>query len=147
MALSITDILGGTLISSVKGIIEEFHASPEVKAQLQAALDANATVLAQKQIELQEKLEDSYQKELETASANIRAEAQSGDNYTRRARPSYVYCVLVILLGNFLVFPLIGKMPVSFPDALYWLFGSCILGYTGARSWDKRTAAQNGNGK
>jgi holin (3TMs family) len=147
MGLSITDILGGTLISSVKGIIEEFHASPEVKAQLQAALDANAAALAQKQIELQETLEASYQKELDTAGANIRAEAQSGDAYTRRARPSYIYVTLVILLGNYFLFPLLGKNPVAFPDALFWLFGSCILGYTGARSWDKRTAAAAQNGQ
>jgi holin (3TMs family) len=147
MGLSITDILGGSLLESVKGIISEFHASPEQKAQLQAALDANAAAIAQKQIELQEKLEDSYQTELNTASANIRAEMLTGDKFTVRARPSYIYVVEVILLGNFLVFPLLGKTPVSFPTDLYYLFGVCITGYIGARSWDKRTAAAAQNGK
>ena len=143
MPLSITDILGGSAVSAVKGMIEEWHLSPEQKAQFQAAIDANKTTIDAKQIEYQEKLEDSYQKELDTASANIRAEMLTGDKYTVRARPSYIYTVLVILLGNFLVFPLLGRSPVTFPDNLYWLFGACILGYTGARSWDKRTLTQS----
>jgi Holin of 3TMs, for gene-transfer release len=147
VTLSITDILGGSAATAVKGIIEEFHLSPAEKAQFQAAVDANAAVVQQKQIEYQEKLEDSYQHELDDASANIRAEAQSGDRYTSRARPSYIYVTLWILLGNYFLFPLIGKQPVTFPDALFWLFGSCILGYTGARSWDKQAAtnATKGN--
>ena len=147
MGLSLTDILGGSLISSVKGMIEEFHASPEQKMQLQAVLDANAAALAQKQIELQEKLEDSYQTELNTASANIRAEMLTGDKFTVRARPSYIYWTELILFINYAVFPMIGKTPVAFPSDLFWLFGACILGYTGARSWDKKTATIAANGK
>jgi hypothetical protein len=134
---SLTDILGGSLIDSVKGMIGEFHLSPEKKAEIQAAVDANATAIAAKQLELQEKLEDSYQAELQTASANIRAEAGSGDKYTTRARPSFLYAMECILIANYLLFPIIGHAPVQFPDALFWLFGSCMLGYTGARTWEK----------
>lgn len=109
MALSIQDILGGSAITAVKGIIEEFHVSPELKAQMQAAVDANATTIRAKEIEYQEKLEDSYQTELNTASANIRAEMLTGDKFTVRARPSYIYWCELILGVNFVLFPLMGN--------------------------------------
>jgi Holin of 3TMs, for gene-transfer release len=144
MAFSLTDILGGSLGTAFKDIVSQFHMSPEDKAKFQAEIDANAAALAVKQIEYQQKLEDSYQVELTTASANIRAEASSGDKYTSRARPSFIYVMLLILTANFIVFPLLGKPALNFPDALFWLFGSCMLGYTGARTWEKVQATQAG---
>lgn len=134
----LTDILGGNLVDSVRGIISSFHLSPEDKAKFQAAIDANQAAIAQKQIEYQEKLEESYQHELDNASANIRAEANSGDKFTQRARPTYIYVMLGILACNYIVLPLLQRPPVTFPDALFWLFGSAILGYTGARTWEKQ---------
>ncbi len=131
------NILGGTLIDSVKGIIGEFHASPEVKAQMQAALDANKTQIDLAQLNLEAKAEDVLARETEAASGNIRAEAASGDKYTSRARPSFLYVMLGILATNYVLFPLLGKAALVFPDALFWLFGSCMLGYTGARTWEK----------
>jgi hypothetical protein len=83
-------------------------------------------------------------REVEAASANIRAEATTGDKFTSRARPSFIYVMLVILVANYIVFPLGGKTPLNFPDALFWLFGSCMLGYTGARSWEKVTVFGQG---
>lgn len=132
-------ILGGNLASFVGGLIDKFHLSPEDKAKFQAAVDANQTQLALAQLDLQGKAQDELAREVEAASGNIRAEAASGDKYTSRARPSVIYVVLVILSANYIVFPLLGKAPLAFPDALFWLFGSCVLGYTGARSWDKFT--------
>jgi hypothetical protein len=137
MGALLGNILGGNLLSTVKGLIEEFHASPELKAQMQAAVDANAAQIALAQIKLQESAQDELAREVEAASANIRAEAGSGDKYTSRARPSFVYVMLGILTANFIAFPLLGKPALAFPDALFWLFGSCMLGYTGARTWEK----------
>jgi len=54
--------------------------------------------------------------------------------------------MLGILVANFVVFPFIAKPPIAFPDALFWLFGSCMLGYTGARSWEKYAAFGQGKG-
>jgi hypothetical protein len=130
-------ILGGNVASFVGGLIDKFHMSPEDKAKFQAAVNANQTQLALAQIDLQKKAEDELQSEVQAASANIRADAASGDKYTSRARPSVIYVVLVILTANYLVFPLLGKPLLALPDPLFWLFGSCVLGYTGARSWDK----------
>jgi hypothetical protein len=138
------NILGSTLVDSVKGLIDEFHTSPELKAQMQAAVDANKTQIDLAQLALESKTQDVLARETEAASANIRAEAQSGDKYTSRARPSFLYVMLGILACNYVAFPLLGKTPLAFPDALFWLFGSCMLGYTGARSWEKYASLGQG---
>ncbi len=138
MGFSIQDILGGSLADSVKGIIAEFRLSPDERAKFQAAVDANANALAQKQIEYQEKLEDSYQVELQTAGANIRAEAATGDKYTSRARPSFLYVIEIILGWNYIFVPIFHGAPIPLPSELLELFGFCMLGYTGARTWEKR---------
>ena len=132
-------ILGGNVASFIGGLIDKFHLSPEDKAKFQQAVDANQTQLALAQLDLQKKAEDTVQAEVESASANIRAEANTGDKYTSRARPSFLYVMLIILVANYIAFPLLGKSPLAFPDALFWLFGSCMLGYTGARTWEKVT--------
>ena len=137
-------ILGGNVASFVGGLIDKFHLSPEKKAEFQAAIDANQTQLSIAQLDLQKKAEDTVARETEAASANIRAEAASGDKYTSRARPSFLYVMLGILATNYVVFPLLGKAALVFPDALFWLFGSCMLGYTGARTWEKYTILGQG---
>ena len=48
-----------------------------------------------------------------------------------------MYIVEFILLWNYVAVPLFKQMPVVLPEPLFWLFGSAVLGYTGARSWEK----------
>jgi hypothetical protein len=129
--------LGGNIGKIFTDVVGQFHESAEDKAKFQAAIDANAAILQQKQIELQEQAQQEMAREVEAASANIRADAASGDKYTSRARPSFIYLMLLVLTANYVVFPLIGKPALEFPDALFWLFGSTMLGYTGARTWEK----------
>jgi len=130
-------ILGGGVGQLFKDVVGTFRLSAEDKAKFQAAIDENAKEVQLAQIALEAKVQDTLARETEAASNNIRAEAASGDKYTSRARPSVIYVVLAILSANYVVFPLAGKAALTFPDALFWLFGSCVLGYTGARSWDK----------
>ena len=137
MGFDLGTILGSNLGQTFKDVIGAFKLSPEKKAEMQAAVDANAHEIAVKQAEYESKLLDAQSKEIETASANIRAEAQSGDKYTSRARPSFIYMMLLIMICNYVVFPIVGRTPIQFPDPLFWLFGSCMLGYTGARTWEK----------
>lgn len=130
-------ILGANLGQVFKDVVGTFHLDPEKKAEFQAAVDANQAQLALKQLDLEAKADETLSREVEAASANIRAEASSGDKYTSRARPSFIYIMLGILLANYVAFPILKMPPIQFPDALFWLFGSCMLGYTGARTWEK----------
>ena len=137
MAFSIGDILGGGLGKLVKDVVGTFKLDPGVKAQIDAEVARNNHELAIKELEIQARIEEAHTKEIEAASGNIRAEAQSGDRYTSRARPSFIYVMLLILVCNYILFPFIHRTPIDYPEALFWLFGSAILGYTGARSWEK----------
>lgn len=129
--------LGSNLGEFFKDVVGEFHLDAADKAKFQQAIADNAKEVQLAQIELEAKAQDELAREVEAASANIRAEATSGDKYTSRARPSFLYVMLGILAANYVLFPLIGKTALAFPDALFWLFGTCMLGYTGARTWEK----------
>jgi hypothetical protein len=130
-------IFGGGVGELFSKVVGTFKLDPKVKAELEAAAAAHQFELAKIQMELESKIADFQAREIEAAGANIRAEAQSGDKYTSRARPSFLYVMLAIFICNYIVFPLANKPPLQFPDALFWLFGSCMLGYTGARTWEK----------
>lgn len=130
-------LIGGNLGELFSKIVGTFKLSPETAAQLQLAQMAHAADLQKMENELEATAQATLAREVEAASANIRAEATSGDRYTSRARPSFIYVMLGILVANYVVFPLLEHPAIQFPDALFWLFGSCMLGYTGARTWEK----------
>jgi Holin of 3TMs, for gene-transfer release len=133
----LSQILSGGTGELFAKIVGSFKLSPEKQAELMELKDQHAAELARLDAELQQKVLEAQQAEVAAASANIRAEAQSGDRYVSRARPSFIYLMLLIFFFNYVVFPLMGKTALQYPDALFWLFGSCMLGYTAARSWEK----------
>jgi|WetSurMetagenome_2_1015567.scaffolds.fasta_scaffold460992_1 hypothetical protein len=141
----IGDVLGSPLKDLVLGVLDRVKASPQVKQEIQKQMEQNDFELQKMQLEIQARTQEAISREIEIASANIRAEAASGDKFTSRARPSFIYVMLVIFICNYIVFPIARVQAILFPDPLFWLFGSCMLGYTGARTWEK--LAGNGNGK
>jgi hypothetical protein len=130
-------LIGGNVGDLFQKIVGTFKLSPEKAAELKELADQHAVDLQKIQLDMEAKAQDTLAREVEAASANIRAEATTGDKYTSRARPSFIYIMLFILLANYVIFPLWRMTPLAFPDALFWLFGSCMLGYTGARTWEK----------
>lgn len=142
MGIDITSILGGSLADAVSGIIGHFKADPTVVAQAQAAAAANQAALQEKQLDLQAKLDEAVSNEVTAAAANIQAEAKSGDKYTSRARPTFMYIVEAVLAFNYIVIPLVhlfgrSVAPFALPDNVMYLFGVSITGYTAFRSFDK----------
>lgn len=83
----------------------------------------------------------------------ILAEANSSDPWTSRARPSFLYviyiCILFALPMGFLSAydPVIATNVAAgfkawlaaIPEALWTLFGVGYLGYTGARTYEKKS--------
>lgn len=81
----------------------------------------------------------------------ILAEAQSEDKWTSRARPSFLYVVYILLLGGLPMGVLYAVSPATatqiaagfnqwlkaIPSELYDLFKWVMLGYIGARSFEK----------
>jgi hypothetical protein len=129
-------IVGGDPIGGISKLIEEFHLSPEQKTQIQAA----AAQLEERREEIEAARDQALD---DIAGQNIRAETESQDKYTARARPTFLYIIEGILFWNFILLPSMqlatGKppAPIVLPSDLLWLFGACVLGYTGARSLDK----------
>lgn len=89
---------------------------------------------------------------LEVRLSAIVAEAQSTDPWTSRARPSFLYCMYVMILSSipmgflFAIKPDIAQAVIvgvqgwlgAIPEPMWVLFGAGYLGYTTARSWDKK---------
>jgi hypothetical protein len=100
-------------------------------------------------------MELAQQGELKKLTARmgvIRAEAQSKDPWTSRARPSFMYVIYLVILVNCVIAPFAS---IFFPDAtgvyfqniaqgfdaipgeVWATFTAGYLGYTGARTYEK----------
>jgi hypothetical protein len=90
--------------------------------------------------------------ELQISMSAIIAEAKSKDKWTSRARPSFLYTMYILILTCipmgiiFAIKPDIAAAVTlgvqnwlhAIPEEMWTLFGAGYLGYTGARSFDKR---------
>ncbi|HEV2425874.1 MAG TPA: 3TM-type holin [Terriglobia bacterium] len=129
-------LVGGDPLKSIGDLIDQFHVSPEQKAEMQQAAQ---------QLEVQrEQIEAARDEALaEIQGQNIRAETQSEDAYVRRARPTFLYVMILGMAFSLVVFPILNLVTnktllvVQIPDAYLELFGVAFLGYTGARTWEK----------
>ena len=127
-------VFGGNIGDSVSKIVGLFKVSPELVEEHKFELEKIQAELVSKQL-------DAASLEVQAASSNIQAEEKSGDKYTERSRPTFIYMCEVILAFNCIFVPawqMFTKQPITFlplPHELYWLFGSCVLGYTGASHW------------
>ena len=129
-------LVGGDPIKSIGDLIDQFHVSPEQKAQMQQA--AQELEVQREQIEA---ARDEALADLQ--SKNITAETTSEDAFVRRARPSFLYVMIIGIAFSIIVFPILnlvthrGLQVVDIPDPYLQLFGVAFLGYTGARTWEK----------
>lgn len=124
--------LGNTLIT-------KFFPDPKERAE------AKLTLLRMQQ--------EGELKSIEVQMSAILAEAKSQDKWTSRARPSFLYVIYFMILASLPMGLLYAAYPLTahaiaigmkewlsaIPEALWGLFGAGYLGYTGARTWDKRT--------
>ena len=109
---------------------------------------------AQAALELERLRQAGEFKELDAAMSAIIAEANSSDPWTSRARPSFLYVFYFILLALVVFAPLVGIMKPeamrlffdnvkygfeAIPEALWWTFSAGYLGYTTARTYEKKT--------
>lgn len=128
-------------ISGILGIggklIDKLFPDPEQKAKAQLELL---------------KMEQSGELEtVKTQLSAIIAEANSADPWTSRARPSFLYCVYILLLWSIPMGVLTVFKPESaatftagfsawlqaIPEEILTLFGVVMTGYVVGRSWEK----------
>ena len=124
-------------------LIDKLFASPEEKHKAQLEL-----------LKLQQT------DELETMKVEmsaILAEAQSSDPWTARARPSFLY-VMVLMIASAIPFSILwafnpetgsrmaeglGHWLKAIPSDLWMLFGAGYLGYGGMRTFEKMKGVAN----
>jgi len=96
--------------------------------------------------------QNGHLKELEIGLSAIIAEANSADKWTSRARPSFLYVVYLLLLSSIPMGILFAFQPEvaqnvilgfqgwldAIPDNIITLFGTVMLGYVGARTYEKK---------
>ncbi|HFQ15645.1 MAG TPA: hypothetical protein ENK41_04755 [Rhodobacteraceae bacterium] len=131
------EILGG-VIKPLFSIIDDLFTSDEERAEAKRRLLSD---------EGQRKIRD-----LQVRLSAILAEAQSRDPWTSRARPSFLYIIYIMILAAVPMGVLSAFHPdvserviagmqgwlAAIPDSLWGLFGAGYLGYSAARSWDKK---------
>jgi hypothetical protein len=133
----IQDILGGTLLESVKGLIDSFHLSPEKAAEFKQVIADNSKEIEIAQIEADSKIADSLSKETQAAIDAYAREQTSDDSYTKHWRPTFGYMVTLLLFWNYAMLPLFHVAPVTIPDRLFEMFGALLLVAIGGRSFEK----------
>ncbi len=103
-------------------------------------------------LELLKQQQQGSLQEAETQLSAIIAEAQSQDPWTSRARPSFLWVIYILLLAGIPMGVLFAISPETannittgfkdwlsaIPEPYIQLFGVGYLGYTGARTLDKR---------
>ncbi len=136
--MALFDALISPALKAVSDIIEQFHLSPEEKLQAQQAI-ADASDKARTAA-------FDYDVQLNAIAAKtIQTEESSGDKFTQRARPAFMYVIIAVLAFNYIGLPLaqiFGSkvLPIELPADLLTLFGVTICGYVTARSVDKALA-------
>ncbi len=129
------DSLVKPALDSVNDLIGQFHMSPEDKAKATQAI-ADASAKAQQTAA-------DYDIQLNSiAGQNIRADASSGDKFTARARPSFMYVIILVLAFNYIGLPIAQIFgshvaPIQLPGDLLTLFGVCVTGYVMSRTAEK----------
>lgn len=129
-------LIGGDPVKSISDLIDQFHISPEQKAQMQQAAQ---------QLELQrDQLVAARDEALaELQSKNIITDTSSSDSFVRRARPAFLWMMIAAMGVNLIIFPIInaamhrGLTMLEIPSSYLDLFGAAFLGYAGMRSWEK----------
>ena len=115
------------------------------------------------QVQAQKELESfAYSKAAEILKGKIlliKSEAESEDNYVRRARPTFLYVIYIYLLSAlpfavfYVCYPDKCKLALegfaiylnAIPSEFITLFGIGYLGYTGARQYGKFAKLKNLN--
>lgn len=142
MAFNLATLLGSNLGDLFKEVIGAFKVDPTVKAQLQAAVDANAAILEQKELDLDSKIQDAVAAQIDVD----KQEASSENVFVAGWRPFIGWVCGVGLACQFIVGPLfmwaatLLKHPTPFPTLdlgtlMTLLLG--MLGLGGMRTYEK----------
>jgi len=139
-----TDVIGGNLGKLFKEVVGTFKLDPAKKAELEAAIDQNEHEIQLKEFELQVKAIDAENTLVSAQKEVVVAEMQQGDNYTKRARPTIVYCGLGFIALNYVLLPYIafftgfGPPKIELPSDFWYAWTGVVGIWSIGRTMEKK---------
>lgn len=124
----------------------------EIGAKLIDKLIPDKEAAAKAKLDLLTQQQAGDLRELEISMSAILAEANSGDPWTSRSRPAFLWVFYALLVCLVIVAPFVGVFAPAgmaqfyvnvsagfkaMPDELWWTFTTGYLGYTAARQYGK----------
>jgi hypothetical protein len=131
------------VVSATGAALDNLFTSDDEKGKNKIAMMQIAVAAEQSKRELEEKLEEAYLKDADSLRQQIKSEVESQDPYVRRGRPSFLYVFYLIIIFNYIVFPILtafnlpGQIVINIPGDLWAVFGVGYIGYGFMRSYDK----------
>ena len=123
------------MVDSLGGVIDKFTLSKQEKQQFKLEMQGQL-------MQMEQQLQESYQKELDTRAQVIKTELTQGDNYTKRARPTIIYAGLLFILIVYVLVPVFSeaRLTIELPDEFWWAWGTVVGVYGVGRSFEKAGA-------
>jgi len=127
------------VVDSIGGILDKFTLSKEEKEEIKMEMQS-------KLIQVDNELEQTYRKELETRAEIVKTELTHGDNYTKRARPTIIYMGLLFIFIVYVLVPVIAyiggvsneNLPnIDLPKEFWWAWATVVGIYGAGRSAEK----------
>ncbi|HEV2424298.1 MAG TPA: 3TM-type holin [Terriglobia bacterium] len=158
--MDVRNILGKIGLATAKAGVDAAGAIPGVGPVIQALTPELLAVLKSKMPDVAQqqaldaaaqaasddlaKAELNYQVQIaQIASANITADSSSNDWFVRRARPAFLWVMILAIFFSVIVFPILnlidhrGLMVLDIPSGYLDLFGIAFTGYAVARTTEK----------
>lgn len=129
----IGSVLTGGVASKIGTLLDELHVSGEEK---QAFILKHEELLQARASEV----EQTIRQELEVSARIIEAEMASGDNYTKRARPTIVYVGLALAVAKAVLSG--WGIEITIPIDFWYVWGSVCAVWSVGRSAEKRGSTQ-----
>lgn len=119
------------IIDSVKGAADTFIQTKDEKASFDLKVEEIITTRLTQ-------IQESVRTQMNLTMEVIKAEMASGDNYTKRARPTIVYFGLVVIAWNYCIRPMVpGFEPIELPTDFWLAWGGVVGVWSAGRSAEK----------
>ncbi len=130
----------GSLVDSLGNVADKFITTDAEKNEFKLQMES----LVQKR---ESELAQSIRAEMQAKERITTAELQQGDNYTKRARPTVVYFGLLVILINYVLFPMASRFlglgiaestPLALPPEFCSGWSGIVATWSVGRSFEKR---------
>lgn len=121
---------GQGIIEGIGNVADKFIQTKDEKAAFDLKVEE---IITTRLTQIQESVRTQMTMTLEV----IKAEMASGDNYTKRARPTIVYFGLLVIAWNYCILPYFHLPPVELPGDFWLAWGGVVGVWSAGRSAEK----------